>query len=113
MTSESATAVAIPPSDPARDVQETVIKPPEGWQALQWADVWAHRNLIYFLTWRDLKVRYKQTAFGALWAIIQPLLLMVAFAMFFSDIHGKETAGLPYVVFLYAGLLPWTFVSQA
>ena len=75
-------------------------------------DVWAFRELLYFLTWRDIKVRYKQTAMGAAWAIIQPLVMMLVFAVVFGLI-GVPTDDMPFFIFFYCGLLPWTFFSGA
>lgn len=75
-------------------------------------DVWASRELLYFLTWRDIKVRYKQTAMGALWAVVQPLGMMLVLAVVFSLIGGP-TDGMPFFIFFYCGLLPWTFFSGA
>jgi lipopolysaccharide transport system permease protein len=76
-------------------------------------ELWAYRELLYFLVWRDLKVRYRQTALGAIWAILQPLLTMVVFTLFFHRLAGIESAGLPYPLFAYTGLLAWTFFAQA
>ncbi|MET0624213.1 MAG: ABC transporter permease [Pyrinomonadaceae bacterium] len=75
-------------------------------------EIWAYRELLYFLTWRDIKVRYKQTAMGAAWAIIQPLFMMLVFAVFFGILIGVPTEGMPQLVFYYAGLLPWTFFAS-
>lgn len=76
-------------------------------------DLWAYRELLYFLTWRDVKVRYKQTALGVAWAILQPLFMMLVFALFFGKLVGVPSDGIPYALFAYAGLLPWTFFSTA
>lgn len=76
-------------------------------------DLWAHRELFYFLTWRDIKVRYKQTLLGAAWAVLQPLLAMVVFTLFFGKLARIPSDGIPYPIFAYAGLLPWTFFSNA
>lgn len=81
--------------------------------ALNLRELWAYRELLYFLTWRDVKVRYKQTAFGIVWAIIQPLLLMLLFTFFFNRLGGIKSETLPYPIFSYAGLLPWTFFANA
>jgi lipopolysaccharide transport system permease protein len=75
-------------------------------------DLWTFRELLYFLTWRDIKVRYKQTAMGASWAVVQPLVMMLVFAFFFG-LLGVPTDGMPYALFFYCGLLPWTFFSGA
>jgi lipopolysaccharide transport system permease protein len=77
------------------------------------SDLWAHRELLYFLTWRDVKVRYKQTLLGAAWAVLQPLLLMLIFTFAFGRLVGIRSEGIPYPLFAYAGLLPWTFFANA
>ena len=76
-------------------------------------ELWAYRELLYFLTWRDIKIRYKQTALGAAWAIIQPLFAMLLFTLFFGRLARIPSDGIPYPVFAYAGLLPWTFFANA
>ncbi len=83
------------------------------WAHLNLRDLWDYRELLYFLTWRDVKVRYKQTAMGAAWAIVQPLFTMLIFTIFFSKFVGVPSDGLPYPIFAYAGLLPWTFFANA
>jgi len=92
-----------------------VIEPSKSWVALNLRDLWAYRELVYFLTWRDVKVRYKQTALGVLWAILQPLLTMLISTLIFGRLGGFDarTGGIPYPIFAYAGLLPWTFFSNA
>lgn len=92
-----------------------VIQPSRTWVALNLRDLWAYRELLCFLTWRDVKVRYKQTLLGAAWAIIQPLFQMIVFTLFFGKLAGLEhkTGGIAYPIFAYAGLLPWTFFSNA
>jgi lipopolysaccharide transport system permease protein len=77
------------------------------------SELWAYRELLYFLTWRDVKVRYKQTVLGAAWAILQPLVLMLIFNFVFARYGGIKSDGLPYALFAYAGLLPWTFFANA
>lgn len=89
------------------------IRPSQGWVAINLRDLWTYRELLYFLTWRDVKVRYKQTLLGALWAIIQPLFTMLIFTLFFGKLAGIESDGIPYPIFAYAGLLPWTFFANA
>ena len=89
------------------------ITPSRGWVALNLSDIWAHRELLYFLTWRDITIRYKQTALGALWAIIQPLFPMLIFTLFFGRLAKIPSDGIPYSVFAYAGLLPWTYFAAA
>ncbi len=90
-----------------------VIKPSKSWVALNLRDLWHYRDLLYILTERDIKVRYKQTILGALWAIIQPLFTMIIFTIFFGRLAGMPSDGIPYPLFAYAGLLPWTFFSNA
>lgn len=87
--------------------------PSRGWIALNLRELWSHRELLYFLTWRDIKIRYKQTALGAVWAIIQPLFPMLVFTLFFGRLAKLPSDGIPYSVFAYAGLLPWTFFANA
>jgi lipopolysaccharide transport system permease protein len=91
----------------------TRIVPPQGWQWINAGELWRFRELIYFLTWRDVKVRYKQTLLGAAWAILQPLLMMFIFTIFFGRLAGVPSGGFPYPLFAYAGLLPWSFFSTA
>jgi homopolymeric O-antigen transport system permease protein len=76
-------------------------------------ELWAYQELLLFLTWRDIKVRYKQTALGAAWAVLQPLSMMLLFTLFFGKLGGMPSDGVPYPLFAYAGLLPWTFVANA
>jgi len=90
-----------------------VIQPSKRWSILSFADVWAYRELLFFLTWRDVKVRYKQTALGAAWAILQPLFMMLIFTIFFGRLAGVASAGIPYPLFALAGLVPWTFFANA
>lgn len=94
--------------------QVTVIRPSRGWVGLNLSELWAYRELFYFLAWRDVRVRYKQTVLGVLWAIIQPLLTMLVFSIFFGRLAGleQETGGIPYPVFVYAGLLPWQLFAN-
>lgn len=87
------------------------ITPSHGWVSLRLKELWAYRELLYFLTWRDIKVRYKQTMLGAAWAILQPLLTMLVFTLFFGRGGRMGSDGLPYPLFCYAGLVPWTFFS--
>ena len=83
-----------------------------GWVPLRLAELWAYRELLYFLVWRDVKVRYKQTVLGAAWAIIQPFLTMVVFSVFFGRLAKMPSDGVPYPIFAYAALVPWTFFAQ-
>jgi lipopolysaccharide transport system permease protein len=90
-----------------------VLRPTRGLGALNLRDLWLYRELVYFLTWRDIKVRYKQTVLGASWAILQPLLQMVIFTLLFGRLAGLSSEGVPYAVFNFAALLPWTLFSKA
>ncbi|HEY1410479.1 MAG TPA: ABC transporter permease [Promineifilum sp.] len=88
------------------------IKPSDGWASLKLGELWQDRELIYFLVWRDLKVRYKQTILGATWAILQPFLTMVVFSIFFGRLAEVPSDDLPYPVFAYSALVPWTFFAN-
>ncbi len=90
-----------------------VIEPSKGWIPVNLRDLWHYRDLFYILTMRDIKVRYKQTLLGAAWAIIQPLFTMLIFTLLFGRLAGMPSDGIPYPIFAYAGLLPWTFFSNA
>jgi lipopolysaccharide transport system permease protein len=89
-----------------------VIEAGTGRRSLGLRDLWSYRELLYFLIWRDVKVRYKQTVLGAAWAILQPLLTALVFTLFFGRLAGISSEGLPYPLFAYAGLLAWTFFAQ-
>jgi len=89
------------------------IQPSKGWESLQLRELWSYRELLYFLVWRDVKVRYKQTILGMLWAIIQPMMTMVVFSIFFGRLAGIPSDGIPYPIFSYAGLVPWTYFSNS
>ncbi len=103
----------IPASPPQTDVPTILIKPSKGWVSLRLDELWDYRELLYFFIWRDVKIRYKQTIMGAAWAIIQPLFTMVIFSLFFGRLAGVPSDGLPYPIFSYAALVPWTFFSNA
>jgi lipopolysaccharide transport system permease protein len=90
----------------------TVIRPSRGWISLNLRDIWEYRELLYFLTWRDIKVRYKQTVLGAAWAIIQPFFTMVVFSLFFGKLAKMPSDDIPYPIFSYAALVPWTFFAN-
>ncbi|MFV1977997.1 MAG: ABC transporter permease [Myxococcota bacterium] len=92
--------------------QITHIRPARGWFPANPGEAWDYRELLFFLVWRDVKVRYKQTAIGALWAVIQPVLTMVVFSIFLGRLAGVPSDGHPYPVFTYAALLPWTFFAN-
>jgi len=97
-----------------RDVPEVpvlLIEPSQGWVSLKLRELWEYRELLYFLTWRDIKVRYKQTALGAAWGILQPVLTMLVFSLFFGRLAKMPSDGIPYPLFAMAGLVPWTFFS--
>lgn len=89
----------------------TWIRPSQGWVSLGLGELWEYRELLYFLTWRDIKVRYKQTVLGAAWAIIQPFFTMVVFSLFFGRLAGIPSDGIPYPIFAYAALVPWSFFA--
>ena len=88
------------------------IEPSKGWVSLKLRELWEYRELLYFLIWRDIKVRYKQTVLGAAWAIIQPFFTMVVFSVFFGNLAQIPSDGIPYPIFSYAALVPWTFFSR-
>ncbi len=94
------------------DVLHLRIEPSQGWVSLRLKELWDYRELLYFLTWRDIKVRYKQTALGALWAIIQPFMTMVVFSLFFGKLAKIPSNGVPYPIFSYTALVPWTFFAN-
>ena len=89
------------------------IRPSTGWVPINLKELWDYRELLYFLVWRDLKVRYKQTALGAAWAVIQPFFTMVVFSIFFGRLAGLPSEGVPYPVFAYTALVPWTYFASA
>ena len=91
----------------------TRIQPSPGWFSLKLAELWQYRELLYFLIWRDVKVRYKQTAFGSAWAILQPLLTMLVFTVVFGNLAKISSGGIPYPLFSFAGLLPWMLFAGA
>jgi lipopolysaccharide transport system permease protein len=123
-SSESFAAKGEPPTaraglDQAADDQYfghehvTVIEPIKGWRLLDLKELWAYRDLFFVLTMRDIKVRYKQTILGFTWALIQPVMMMVVFSIFFGRLANMPSDGLPYPIFVYAGLLPWMFFANA
>jgi lipopolysaccharide transport system permease protein len=101
------TRLAAPVHAPAT----VLIEPPHGWLDLRLADVWEYRELLYFFVWRDVKVRYKQTLIGVLWVVLQPLLTMGVFTIFFGRLAKLPSEGLPYPVFYFAALVPWAYFS--
>jgi lipopolysaccharide transport system permease protein len=94
------------------EIPVLLIKPSKGWVSLKLGELWEYRELLYFLTWRDIKVRYKQTVLGAAWAIIQPFFTMVVFSIFFGKLAGMPSDQIPYPIFSFAALVPWTFFAN-
>ena len=98
---------------PDAQVHETVLEPRTGWRSLGIGELWGRRELLYFFVWRDLKVRYKQTAFGAAWAVLQPLLLMAVFSVTVGRLPNVGPPGVPYPLFVFVGLVPWTLFASS
>jgi lipopolysaccharide transport system permease protein len=98
---------------PVPDLLRTIIQPSRGWIRLDLAELWRYRELLFFLVWRDIKVRYKQTALGAAWAILQPLLSMIVFTIFFGRLAKVPSDGVPYPLFTYTALVPWQLFAYA
>ncbi len=107
--------LVLPPhgDDPPPALAVTVVERKPGWRLVNLSELWRHRELLYFLTWRDVKVRYKQTALGAAWAIIQPLATMLVFSLFFGRVAADPSSPVTYSLFVLAGLVPWMFFSNA
>ncbi|NDJ62252.1 MAG: ABC transporter permease [Chloroflexi bacterium] len=99
-------------ADDAKEIPVVRLQPSKGWVSLNLRDLWIYRELLFFLTWRDIKVRYKQTILGASWAIIQPFMTMVVFSLFFGRLAQIPSDGIPYPIFSYAALVPWTFFAN-
>ena len=103
----------VPTTDsPALPLVTTVIEPSRGWAPLKVSELWEYREVLYFLIWRDIKVRYRQTLIGAAWAIIQPFMTMVVFTVFFGRLAKMPSDGAPYALFALAALVPWTFFAN-
>jgi lipopolysaccharide transport system permease protein len=100
-------------SDEPGELRLTVIEPTSNWRLVDWGELWHYHELLYFLIWRDIRVRYKQTVLGAAWAILQPLATMVVFSMFLGRVAAASAPRWPYPLFVFAGLLPWTFLANA
>lgn len=98
--------------DPSFRLNHQRIEPSRGFVSLKLGELWAHRELLYFLVWRDVKVRYKQTALGIAWAVIQPVMTMVVFSVFFGKLAKMPSDGLPYPIFAFAALVPWTLFAN-
>ena len=94
------------------DAPLTVIRPPKGWLPIDLRELWAYRELLYFFVWRDIKIRYKQTLLGFAWAILQPLLTMIVFTLFFGTLAKVPSEDIPYPLFSYAAVLPWTLFAE-
>ena len=105
--------IAVPQSAAPAKTSVMRIAPPSGWWALPLAELWTYRELLYFFVWRDIKIRYKQTAIGAAWAVLQPFLTMLVFSLFFGKLAHISSHGLPYPVFYYSALLPWMYFASA
>lgn len=108
MTDKTSKAIEVRP-----EREKIILKPTKGLAALNLGDLWRYRELAYFLTWRDVKVRYKQTLLGAMWAVLQPLMQMVVFNFLFGNIGGISTDGIPRPIFTFAALLPWNLFSKS
>jgi lipopolysaccharide transport system permease protein len=102
-----------PAAAPEADLPVTVIERKSGWQLVDLRELWKYRELLFFLAWRDVKVRYKQTALGAAWAILQPLATMAVFTVFLGRVASAPADAIAYPLFVFAGLLPWTLFSNA
>lgn len=101
---------------PAAEEEQSVsliIRPSKGWVPLHLRDLWQYRELIFFLAWRDIQVRYKQTALGVAWAVIQPVFIMIVFSIFFGRLAGIPSDGLPYPIFAYCALVPWQLFAHS
>ncbi len=109
----SSASSAIPNSQSEIELPTLFIRPQTGWTAAGLKELWEYRELLYFLTWRDIKVRYKQTVLGAAWAIIQPFFMMVVFSLFFGYLAKVPSDGIPYPIFAYCALLPWQLFAHA
>jgi lipopolysaccharide transport system permease protein len=106
-------SVAAPLANRPASYSTIRIEPPRGWLELRLDEVWQYRELLYFFVWRDVKVRYKQTVIGVLWVVLQPLLTMGVFTLFFGRLAKLPSNGLPYPVFYFAALVPWAYFSTA
>lgn len=101
-----------PPLGQDADIPEMIIRPHSGWIGINWSEMWSHRELLGFLVWRDISIRYKQTLLGPAWAVFQPMLMMAIFSVIFGRFAKFDSQGFPYPVFVFAGLIPWSLFSQ-
>ena len=106
-------AVSTADSDILKKAHVLRITPPSRWWAIPLGELWAYRELLYFFVWRDIKIRYKQTAIGAAWAVLQPFLTMLVFSLFFGRLAHIPSDGMPYPIFFYSALLPWMYFAAA
>ena len=116
VNTDSTEEVAMPPVADRVEVTAShwrVIQPTKGWAPLRLGQLWRYRELLYFLAWRDIKVRYKQTALGAAWAVLQPVLTMAIFTVIFGHVVGVKSDGVPYPLFVFCALIPWQLFSYA
>ena len=93
--------------------EEFVIVPRHGWQPVLFREIWLYRDVLLSLVWRDIRIRYRQTALGGMWALLQPIVAMIIFTLFFNRMAHVSSEGVPYQLFSYVGLLPWTFFANA
>jgi lipopolysaccharide transport system permease protein len=114
MASVTTSPPVVPPLTAPANAPATVrIEPPRGWLELRLGEVWQYRELLYFFVWRDVKIRYKQTAIGVVWVVLQPLLTMLVFTLFFGRLAKLPSLGLPYPIFYFAAVVPWMYFSSA
>jgi lipopolysaccharide transport system permease protein len=113
MASVTSSSAVTSLSSPVPASPTVIIEPPRGWLDLRLADVWEYRELLYFFVWRDVKVRYKQTIIGVVWVVLQPLLTMGVFTIFFGRLAKLPSEGLPYPIFYFAALVPWAYFSMS
>lgn len=113
MSSAGVMSTSQPTAPPVHEPPVTVIRPRRGWIAIDWRELWVYRELLLFLTMRDIKVRYKQTVLGVAWAVLQPLFTMLVFTLIFGGFAKMPSGGHPYAVFAFVALIPWTFFSTA
>jgi lipopolysaccharide transport system permease protein len=108
------TSLGVPAAVPETpELHATVVRPPSGWHLVNVRELYRNRELLFFLVWRDVKIRYKQTVLGVAWAVLQPVMMMAVFTVFFGRLAGLPSGDIPYPLFAFAGLLPWTFFATA